>query len=183
MLNKELNGEMEVMNGKLENEQVDIECIFKCADIMHRFTNDCIHLNRLAQILGAEESDIFYIMDKDGTYKHKHIVFGNLHNGIKELEVVVSLNKNDITNKDSLHELKDELEDLKYVSNCISIICKLPKRGTYIKGIKELPDNQVQYYTTKRKHRDGVHRYTRIKLENLCYNDIKSLIIKIVTNE
>ena len=155
MLNKELNNEMEASTEWLEEEQIDIECVLKCIDIMHRYTNELIQVKRFAYILGAKEVHSYY------TESFKRVEFRNLYNGIAILEIKLFLDNDDITNKESLPRLIDEFKDIKYVANCISTILKLSKRGIYIKGIEELPDDQAQFIT----YTGSIHEYIIIDIQ------------------
>ena len=186
MLNKDLNSEMDVTDGELENEQVNIECILKCVDILQRYTNDIVHVKRLMRILNAKEFDSYYVPNIDANCMCKHMKFSNLYNGITELEVAVLINKNYITNKEPSSGLKNEFKDIKYVANCISTLLMLTEMGICIKEIKELPDDQAYFCTNFYKTNNYLHKYMRFGLRNLWYygyNGIEELEFRLTTDK
>lgn len=181
MLNKELNGEMEVSTEELEEEQDDIECILQGIDIINRCTNDSVYLRRLC--LYMNDTAEVHKEAKDDVHIYTYINLRITDNNIKHIKITVLHNKNDIINKPAIDGRTGwsypKRDDIRCVLECFKIINKYTKKGTRIRYIINKIPAQA-YYTKRRNRSDG--RYTRIRIDNL-YNGIESLEIKILTNK
>lgn len=195
MLNKELNGEMEVSTEVLEEEQTDLEYILKCIDMIQRVAKDRIVIKRwgwfgsaCTRIWSEPCKDIFLhpgsdrrIPRGDENHAYTYIDFRIGNSEIKQIKITVLHNIDDI-NKKWIYGHPDgvlaERDDIKCVLECIKRLTKYTRRGACIRKImKKIPAQA--YYNKRRKHRDG--RYTRLRIDNL-YNGIESLKIKIVAD-
>ena len=194
MLSKELNSEMEFSTEELEEEQIDLEYILKCIDMIRRVAKDRIVIKRWSwfidvytriwsepytgvRIPGADCSLPF--ADENHAYTYIDLRIGDSE--IKHIKIRVLHNRDDI-NKRWIDGHPDgvlaERDDIKCVIECIKRLTKYTRRGACIRKImKKIPAQA--YYNKRRKHRDG--RYTRLRIENLS-NGIEQLIIKIVTD-
>ena len=194
MLNKELNSEMEVSTEGLEEEQIDLEYILKCIDMIHRVAKDRIVIKRWSWFIDvytrtwSEPCTAPNIPGADlrtplGDVYHAYtyIDFRIRNSEIRQIKIRVLHNIDDI-NKKWIYGHPDgiyaERDDIKCVIECIKRLTKYTRKGACIRKImKKIPAQA--YYNKRRKHRDG--RYTRLRIDNL-YNGIESLKIKIVTD-